>query len=155
MCLLGCAGNITLNSNVNLRAAIKRSFFELTLAAKDSALLAMSAFRVPIQLCRWISIVRRRLQGWLRVLKDNDSSPGVRGWLAMVSLAIKASVVRPERAQIISNYRACWRCPVFDRHLRRCGSEVGIGCLCYQPFALVAGKPCWGRENVPGFEFGY
>jgi hypothetical protein len=45
-------------------------------------------------------------------------------------------------------YRACLRCPVFDRNLRRCRPYNGsaIGCGCYVPYAIAAGQKCWLRK---------
>ena len=54
-------------------------------------------------------------------------------------------------------YRACLRCPVFDRTRKVCQPFPGspLGCKCYMPMKAAADGKCWGRQNVPGFPFGY
>lgn len=158
MCLRGCAGSITLNSNVNLRAAIKRSFLELTLVLKDSALLAIAGFRALIRLflqARLFGLRLGRILDWLAALQASEARAGFAGWWEMARLAARAVFRRRAAGAAVHEYWQCHRCPIFDREFRRCGAGDGLGCGCYVAYALAAGKPCWGRENVPGFEFGY
>lgn len=39
---------------------------------------------------------------------------------------------------------ACYRCPVFDKTLKRCRPYTGanIGCGCYTPYRLMSPDPC-------------
>lgn len=43
--------------------------------------------------------------------------------------------------------RRCYRCPVFDRQLRRCGPQgFAVGCRCWEPLATIFKQKGWLRE---------
>ncbi len=92
-----------------------------------------------------------RIREWRAVLRDNEAAPGWRGWLAMIRLAFRST-----ESPAVSDYWKCIRCPYHDRAFKRCGDGSGIiGCGCFTVYAIAAGKPCWGRENLPDFQSGY
>lgn len=92
-----------------------------------------------------------RIREWLAVLEANNRDVGWRGWWMMVRLAA-GSMLRGKNVQAAPDYWRCIRCPLHDRALKRCGDDSGIlGCGCFTVYAVAAGKPCWGRENIPNF----
>lgn len=96
-----------------------------------------------------------RVREWLRVLADNDKSPGLRGWATMAVLTVRLAFRRVDRSKIRSDYRKCRQCPIHDRQFKRCGANDGLGCSCYTVYAIVTGKPCWGKETIDNFPYGY
>lgn len=91
-----------------------------------------------------------RVREWLAVLQDNEARPGMRGWWEMARWAVRA-IWRGRNAKAVPDYRKCIRCPLHDRRFKRCGANDGLGCSCFTVYMVAAGKPCWGRQNVPGF----
>lgn len=156
MCLLDSAAGTTMTFGVNWKAEPQNPPSLRIQKPRGSPTLRRLASHARIRLYRlkFRGLRVGRLAEWLAVLEDNDSSPGWRGWIEMVRLAAGATF-RTRNVRAVSNYWKCKACPIMDRQLRRCGANDGLGCGCYLPYALAVGKPCWGRENVPEFPFGY
>lgn len=55
------------------------------------------------------------------------------------------------RKTFFRKMRTCFRCPIFDRTMYRCGEYTGSenGCRCFMPLKIKAGGKCWLRENFP------
>lgn len=45
--------------------------------------------------------------------------------------------------------RACYRCPIFDRELKRCRPYSGakLGCGCYTPFLALVEDRCFANKH--------
>ena len=57
----------------------------------------------------------------------------------------------------VARLKTCWRCPVYNRKLRSCGSKNAIidgepaGCLCWMPLKAGTKSDCWAYENAKMF----
>lgn len=50
--------------------------------------------------------------------------------------------------------RRCWKCPLYDRELKRCRPWDGheLGCGCYMPFKALVSKHGWATSRFdPAF----
>lgn len=83
-------------------------------------------------------------RGWLLVVRRERGSID---WAAMVRLLLTARRVGGRDFRL--RYRACCRCVVFDRSLRRCRpwDKARVGCGCFMPFKIHFGGGCWLRET--------
>jgi hypothetical protein len=93
---------------------------------------------------------------WEEVLAI-ESSVAPTKW-QMFRLALKMPFVRRRLAR--ERYRTCWKCPVFDRSLRRCRPYSGApqGCGCWMPLKVRAffdRRGCWARQNAPAANIGW
>ena len=45
--------------------------------------------------------------------------------------------------------RRCWKCPIYDRELKRCRPWDGheLGCGCYMPFKALVSSQGWATQH--------
>lgn len=96
--------------------------------------LSLSLMR-PMGL-KWV-----RLLEWRAVIQEEWREIG---WREVVHM-VHGSLFPKVKARIWrSRVRACYRCPLFDRDLKRCRPYTGspYGCGCYVPYRLTDPRPC-------------
>lgn len=82
---------------------------------------------------------------------------GWRDWLHLLMGAIHAVVCTPSTTQKFhSRIRACYRCPIFDRELKRCRPYTGSpnGCGCFVVWTAKSLKTCWLQDRNPKWGWG-
>jgi hypothetical protein len=89
-----------------------------------------------------------RYAEWWRVLKTEGKRLTVGDWYGLVKLALKGFIKKKEKGVGFSGKMlGCYRCPLFDRGLKKCGDgKSGVGCGCYMPFKVAMGGGCWAHQ---------
>jgi hypothetical protein len=114
----------------------------------------------------------RRLAEWAAVLRAERRNLTLPVWWGMVRASLRVCVAgrslsRTRQAQ--GQLRTCLRCPIAGRlpaGPRRRGIPVcrpfpgtdlmqHLGCGCYAPYAVAAGKRCWANQHLPESGLGY
>jgi hypothetical protein len=82
-----------------------------------------------------------RLVEWLAVVEEELKEIGFHEIWDMIRGAIFRKVDKRVWRQ---RQAACYRCPVFDKTLKRCRPYTGapVGCGCYTPYRLMSPDPC-------------
>lgn len=113
----------------------------------------MKSFRV-------LGLKPKRFSEWLETIIEEENSASWRNWTAlfwdMGKFFVTGIFIRDRHWH--EKMRACYRCPVFDRTLHRCGPWTGspLGCHCYLPLKnFWDNGPCWIKENIPQSPHGW
>ena len=92
-----------------------------------------------------------RFEGWLDVIRVEFGRITWRQrwyllWEILKTLLLGRCVARKE---FFWKMKACGRCLLYDRILKRCRPFDGhhAGCGCYMPYKVMMGGKCWGDEN--------
>lgn len=90
---------------------------------------------------------------WYAVIKEERATMTFWTWALMARQAIMA-ILRPVGGPIYRHrLRVCYRCPIFDRGLKRCRPYTGapVGCGCSIPYKAMAPypSPCWLKSRHP------
>lgn len=121
--------------------------------ASGMSLCLRFAFRMGLKL--------RRYRQWLEVVREEGRELS---WLDVAIALLKGALVAfrngaRERELWRSRVRICYRCPVYDRGMRRCRPYTGspLGCGCWVPLIALFKDRCWGDEVLSeegiGWEF--
>lgn len=100
----------------------------------------------------------RRYLEWLDVVAEEQRKLSVLSklWLFTKLFYHGARVLfwPVTKARWFRRLRRCYRCPIFDRTMKRCRPYTGsdLGCGCYMPFAAMTKKHGWAFENVDNEE---
>ena len=94
-----------------------------------------------------------RIYEWILILRmEGVSAFGIARMILLAALVF-FTFRTAKKAEILSRYRTCVRCPVFRAGFHQCrASFVGrtMGCGCYMPFKVIftpSKKPwCWRLE---------
>ena len=97
---------------------------------------------------RILGLKPKRLREWLAVVDEEFKVIGFREVWHM----IKGACFRKVDKRVWKRRQAaCYRCPVFDKTLKRCRPYTGspLGCGCYTPYRLMSPDPCLRERSLP------
>lgn len=83
------------------------------------------------------------IRGWLSVLKEEGRDAD---WREMVRTSWSLGV---EKSVWEDRMKACGKCPVYDRQMKRCRPYTGsvAGCGCFMPYKAMARQArCWMEQ---------
>ena len=97
---------------------------------------------------RILGLKPSRLIEWLAVVEEELTEIGFREVWHMVRGALFPKV---SKRDWFRRQAACYRCPVFDKTLKRCRPFTGapVGCGCYTPYRLMSPEPCLRESGLP------
>jgi len=98
----------------------------------------------PLRFHQWIDVIRE---------EGRNLTTFERLTLAL-TLAEAALNLGIPRAQWRTRMKTCFKCPIYDRHMKRCRPQTGhiLGCGCFTPFLALVERPypkpgCWARQT--------
>ena len=114
------------------------------------ALQPSCGLKHPTACPKWVGRLKRfrilglkpvRVVEWLNVVEEELNVIGIREVWNMIRGAIFRKV---DKRVWRRRQAACYRCPVFNKSLKRCRPYTGalVGCGCYTPYRLMSPDPC-------------
>ena len=97
-----------------------------------------------------------RFRQWLAVVQEEGRqiTPSERLALALTLFKAALRLGGVPRSRWRYRLRTCWRCPIYDRSMKRCRPQTAhpLGCGCYTPFLSLVPKPyplpgCWATQD--------
>jgi hypothetical protein len=100
----------------------------------------------------------KRFREWLAVVAEEGRQAR---WSAialdMARVLLAGIFSSPSTLSWFAKMRKCYRCPVFDRTMKRCRPWTGspVGCGCYMPFKALVSRHGWAVEALPKESSGF